>query len=129
MTEGSQSLREASLVAEITIPVEPIRLESGAWIQHISLAFPDGERSLNVAAAYREGSARQQSAELQALLLRLAEASKDEGRRGGQGKNATASSFPPPPLHQAVGRRIVTSTHGHAGLSRALRRCSCLPYS
>jgi hypothetical protein len=68
-------------VAEITITVEPIRLESGAWIQRISLKFPDGERSLNVATAYREGSAKQQSAELQALLVRLAEAKQDEGRR------------------------------------------------
>jgi hypothetical protein len=48
-------------VAEITITVEPIRLESGAWIQHISVNFPDGERSLNVATAHREGSAKQQS--------------------------------------------------------------------
>jgi hypothetical protein len=71
-------------VAEITITVEPIRLESGAWIQHISVKFPDGERSLNVATAYREGSAQQQSAELQALLVRLAEASQDEGRREGK---------------------------------------------
>jgi hypothetical protein len=71
-------------VAEITISVEPIRLESGAWIQRISLKFPDGERSLNVATAYREGSAKQQSAELQALLVRLAEASQDEGRREGR---------------------------------------------
>jgi hypothetical protein len=71
-------------VAQITITVEPIHLESGAWIQHISVAFPDGERSLNLAAAYREGSARQQSAELQALLVRLAEASRDEGRREGK---------------------------------------------
>jgi hypothetical protein len=68
-------------VAEITITVEPIRLESGAWIQHISVNFPDGERSLNVATAHREGSAKQQSAELQALLVRLAEANQDEGRR------------------------------------------------
>jgi hypothetical protein len=65
-------------VAEITIIVEPIRLESGAWIQNISVKFPDGERNLNVATAYREGSAQQQSAELQALLVRLAEASQDE---------------------------------------------------
>jgi hypothetical protein len=72
---------EASLVAEIAITVEPIRLESGAWIQHISVNFPDGERSLKVATAYRKGSATQQSAELQALLVRLAEASQDEGRR------------------------------------------------
>jgi hypothetical protein len=68
-------------VAQIAITVEPIRLESGAWIQHITVAFPEGERSLNLAAAYREGSAKQQSAELQALLVRLAEASQDEGRR------------------------------------------------
>jgi hypothetical protein len=68
-------------VAEITITVEPIRLESGAWIQDISVNFPDGERSLNVATAHREGSAMQQSAELQALLVRLAEANQDEGRR------------------------------------------------
>ena len=62
-------------MAEITITVEPFRLESGGWIQHISMKFPDGERSLNVATAYREG------AELQALLVRLAEANQDEGRR------------------------------------------------
>jgi hypothetical protein len=68
-------------VAEITITVEPLRLESGAWIQHISVKFPDGERNLNIATAHREGSAKQQSAELQALLVRLAEANKDEGRR------------------------------------------------
>ena len=68
-------------MAEITITVESIRLESGAWIQHISVTFPQGERNLNVATAYREGSAKQQTAELQALLVRLAEASKDEGRR------------------------------------------------
>jgi hypothetical protein len=68
-------------VAEITITVEPFRLESGGWIQHISVKFPEGERSLNVATAYREGSAKQQSSELQALLVRLAEANKDEGRR------------------------------------------------
>jgi hypothetical protein len=65
-------------VAEITITVEPIRLKSGAWIQHISLKFPDGERSLNVATAYPEGSAKQQSADLRALLARLADASRDE---------------------------------------------------
>jgi hypothetical protein len=68
-------------MAEIAIRVEPIRLESGAWIQHISVKFPDGERNFNVATAYREGSAKQQSAELQALLVRLAEANQDEGRR------------------------------------------------
>jgi hypothetical protein len=68
-------------MAEISIRVEPFRLESGGWIQHISVKFPDGERSLNVATAHREASAKQQSAELQALLVRLAEANKDEGRR------------------------------------------------
>jgi hypothetical protein len=68
-------------VAEITIPVEPFRLESRGWIQRISVKFPDGERSLNVATAYREGSGKQQSAELQALLVCLAEASQAEGRR------------------------------------------------
>jgi hypothetical protein len=50
-------------------------------IQHISVKFPDGERNLNVATAYREGSAKHQSAELQALFVLLAEANKDEGRR------------------------------------------------
>jgi hypothetical protein len=50
-------------VAEITITVEPVRLESGGWIQRISVKFPDTERSLNVATAYCEGSAKQQSAD------------------------------------------------------------------
>jgi hypothetical protein len=78
---GGAIYPEAPSWPKLQFTVEPIRLESGAWIQHISVNFPDGERSLNVATAHREGSAKQQSAELQALLVRLAEANKDEGRR------------------------------------------------
>jgi hypothetical protein len=102
--------------------VEPIRLESGGWIQHINVKFPDGERSLNVAMASREGSARQLSAELQALLVRLAEAKQDEGRRQSkERKRRLRRSHHRTPTHgyQAVREPIVISAHDRAGLSRA----------
>jgi hypothetical protein len=91
-------------MAEIAIRVEPTRLEPGGWIQHISVTFPAGERSLNLATAYREGSAKRQSAELQALLVRLAEANQDEGRRESKEKPDGFVVLPP---HSAQGYRAI----------------------
>jgi hypothetical protein len=59
------------MVADIEVHIEALRLESGVFIQQITLRFAEFERTIVVYTTRDAGDAGRLAAELQGLLRRL----------------------------------------------------------
>jgi len=66
-----------AMLAQIEIHVEPLRLESGSFMQQLTLRFSGLERSIVVYTTKDAGDAGRLAAELEGLLRRLIAAAAD----------------------------------------------------